>query len=60
MASTTNGRGSVQTGFDKLGDCANTNLRNFNKENCKALCSGQNIPMKQYNAEKELTEELRF
>ena len=43
MAATTNGSVSMQTDFDKLGDGANINLRNFNKENHKAQLSGQSI-----------------
>lgn len=33
----------MRTEFDKLGDCANVHLRNFNKENHKAQHSGQSI-----------------
>lgn len=44
MAATTNGSVSMQTDFDKLGDGANINLRNFNKENPQSSALGTEYP----------------
>lgn len=43
-----NARVSVQADFDKVGNHASANPRNFNKENCKAQYSRQNSPMSLY------------
>lgn len=41
-------RVSVQADFGKVGNCASVNPRNFNKENGKAQCLGQNSPVRLY------------